>query len=175
MPRLDVRVPALRARTVAIAYTPTCFNHMMHGTIAGGTHTGLHSLNLAAALPNLTLAALNVAHAGTLNGSNITVTIRERDLRVAGIIVADVTIGARNPKRSCFFPDNLNWAGVQAVIDEAYRDYQLNANNNIYQSKRSGAGITWAGMARIAGQDIWLAARGNPVDTAFPAVNNKFF
>ncbi|QMW22861.1 EndoU domain-containing protein [Sandaracinobacteroides saxicola] len=141
--------------------------HMMHGgQVAGnGPHSGLHSLNLAAGMyPGLH----EVARIDT-------------DARVPGIYCADVALtGAKAAKRSSFFPAIMTWVQIQAAITAAWEDSHVYApQSEVYGQIAAKYGLSWAGLATIGGHRIWVGGTragtmANPLDTAFPAVNNKF-
>lgn len=139
---------------------------MTGGQVAGnGAHSGLHSLNTALA-----------------TYGNLTQVVIETDSRVAGIYAADVSLrGGKATKRSSFFPATMNWVQIQAAITQAWRDSRTyTPRSDIYRQLRDKYGLSWVGYATIGGQRIWIGATrsgvgDNGIDTAFPAVNNKFF
>lgn len=141
--------------------------HIMRGDVSGdeSAHSGLHSMfEVERYYPNI------------INDAECRVAT---DSRCGGIYVADVKLSAnRKSKRSSFFPRTMNWLSIKAVIESAWQDYNTYKSNQIYVSMRKH--ISWAGMAKIDGQKIWIGSleagtKANPINTAFPAVNNKFY
>lgn len=149
-------------------FSQTFQNHMMLGDKTDGTkaHSGLHSLNVALA-----------------QYPNLTETNRvETDARVPQIYAAYVRLrGDKTEKLSSFFPATMNFAAIQATVMEAWRDYKIySPESEIYGQLAAKYNLSWAGLALIQGQKIWIGSGGagtanNQIDTAFPAVNNKFF
>ena len=149
-------------------FAPTFQQHMMDGgqTAGAGAHSGLHSLRTAAATyPGLT----EVARIAT-------------DTRVTGIYCADMRLrGGKAPKRSSFFPATMTWAEILAAVTDAWRDNRIYApQSDVYGGLADKYGLSWVGLATISQQRIWVGATRagtalNPIETAFPAVGNKFF
>lgn len=107
--------------------------HMMLGdNVAGaGKHTGLHSLNIALGqYPKLT-----------------EVTRVATDSRVSQIYAADVRIkGGKDPKRSSFFPATMDFTAIQAAVIEAWRDFKIYSQSEVYKQLASKYAL--AGWAR---------------------------
>ncbi len=149
-------------------FEPTFQQHMMDGghTAGAGAHSGLHSLRTAAGTyPGLT----EVARIAT-------------DTRVAGIYCADMRLrGGKAPKRSSFFPATMTWAEILTAVTDAWTDSRIYApQSEVYGGMAAKYGLSWVGLATIAHQRIWIGAMRagtaqHPIDTAFPAVGNKFF
>lgn len=156
----------IAARTIGgVNFASTAQKHIMLGDKTDGTgaHSGLHSLNLAA---------------GKYTG--MTLADEVRDARVESIFSASVTLkGGKTAKTSTFFPATMNWDQVKAAITEAWEDCQIYSDNNIYIKMKAKYGLQMIGLATIKGQKIWIGSTksgksGSGIETAFPAVNNKF-
>jgi len=141
--------------------------HIMNGNNhdGAGAHSGLHSMTYA----NQNFPTKVVAEVA-------------RDKRVSDIYVADVKLrGNKTSKRSSFFPASMAWPAVRASIIEAWQDYKTyHSVSDVYDQIANKYNLSWAGYATIQGQKIWVGSlsagtQGNPIDTAFPAVNNKFY
>jgi hypothetical protein len=74
----------------------------------------------------------------------------------------------------------MDWNAIKAAITEAWEDCQIYApQSEIYRQMMAKYNLGMCGMATIAGQRIWIGSmksgKGpNGIETAFPAVNNKF-
>ena len=142
--------------------------HMMLGNNVdgNGAHSGLHSLNTALAqYPNLA----EVARVAT-------------DSRNNNIYCADIRLkGGKTPKRSSFFPATMNFAAIQTAVTNAWLDYKIySPESEIYRQLRDKYGLSWVGLASIGGRKFWIGctrsgSAQNPIETAFPAVDHKFF
>lgn len=141
--------------------------HIMNGDNHNGTgaHSGLHSMTYA----NQNFAGKVIAEI-------------DRDKRVNDIYVADVKLrGNKASKRSSFFPASMAWPAVKSAIEEAWQDYKTyHTVSEVYSQIANKYNLPWVGYATIQGKKIWIGSlsagtQGNPIDTAFPAVNNKFY
>jgi len=141
--------------------------HMMQGdqVPGAGAHSGLHSLNTAAAqYPTLVQ------------------TLVAADARVPLIHASDVNLRpGKAPKRSSFFPATMNWAAIHAAVTEAWRDNKIYSPDSVVYAELAAAyNLSWVGLAAINGYKVWIGSTrpgtaNNPIETAFPAVNHKFF
>ena len=138
--------------------------HMMEGNDKGSRHSGLHAANEL-----------------IRDNSNYTMDVIERDCRNRESYTADVRLqGNDNSKRSTFFPNDMNYDAVKAKVIEAWRDSRTyTRDDTIYKDLAAKYGLSWVGMAQIGTQKIWIGstksgAQGQGLETAFPAVNNKF-
>lgn len=169
----------------AVVFSGTFDNHMQHGDQRGQSHSGLHLIGdftkaNGQILTAQDIVAGNAFAGGRLNGHAATVTIGEVDLR-SKTFTADVNI-YNHPKTSTFFPVGTSLANAKDYIRAAWRDYCTYGTAaygggvvDIYKDMKNAFGLNWVGMATIGGQEIWIGcAHAGSVDTAFPAVNNKF-
>jgi len=167
-----------------LIFSGTFDNHMLYGDKKGGTHSGLHLISAfvkdeGGALKSADIVA-NKSFTGRLNDKATTVTIRSVDLRVS-TFAADVNIYG-TAKESTFFPVDTTLDKAKEYIKAAWKDactYGSSAYGggdvDIYKDMRKAFGLNWVGMATISSQEIWVGcAHSGSVDTAFPAVNNKF-
>lgn len=159
-------------------------NHMLYGDNKGQSHTGLHLLanflrQTGHPLTNNDLIN-GQQYIGTLNNRQTTVTITEVDPRTKTFRASVNIYGTA--KVSTFFPLGTTLAQAKNYIMAAWRDYCTYGTGahgggavDIYVQMKAANNLNWAGMATIGGQETWIGcAHAGPVDTAFPAVNNKF-
>lgn len=145
-------------------FAPNFEEHMMHGenTAGIGPHSGLHSLNRM--------------HGGRIN---------DRAAVIVGNVNANipfqavVSLGQGAPKRSTFFPTQMTYQDIRAAVVTAWTDYQRYRTVDIYQRMLAKSGLQWVGYASLRGRKTWVGSdrngTGNPIYTAFPAFNGRFF
>jgi hypothetical protein len=168
----------------AVIFSGTFDNHMVSGDKRGTSHSGLHLIsgfrkNAGGALTAADIVAGN-SFDGRLDDRATNVVIRSVDLRVKTFI-ADVNIYG-TAKQSSFFPVGTTIDTAKGYIRAAWKDACTygsatygGGDVEIYKQMRTSSGLNWVGMATISSQEIWIGcAHSGPVDTAFPAVNNKF-
>src|SRR5262249_3717836 len=104
------------------------------------------------------------------------------DSRVQSIYAADIRLRAgKAPKRSSFFPATLDYNAIRQAVTDAWLDYKIySPESEVYDQLANKYGLAWVGYATILGQRIWIGctrsgAHNNPIETAFPAVDNKFY
>lgn len=162
---LKEREEEKEARNSARIYYSAKFEeHIFKGEPDGKAHKGLHSLCLVKALDKSKQPAIDMIDVdGTFN-----------------TFAASAAFPGQGAKSSSFFPTEWPKAKVLAVIDEAVRW----GWNNPVQSRNEAAefGLKWVGYALVDGGLLMVggigggdgSAPGKAIETAFPAVNNKF-
>jgi hypothetical protein len=170
----------------AVIFSATFGKHMEYGDQKGTSHSGLHIIEQFKKSSNSQkLAAGDIQtdreYQGTLNERATTVEITAVDLR-AKTFIASVNIYS-SAKVSTFFPVGTTLEKAKEYIREAWKDHCTYGSSqygggdvDIYKQMRDSFALKWVGMATIESQQIWVGSGfvGPNVDTAFPAVNNKF-
>ncbi len=168
----------------SLIFSGTFDNHMVSGDKKGTTHSGLHLISGFVKDDDSALKAADIkansSYTGRLDDHATTITIKSVDLR-ANTFVADVNIYG-TAKESTFFPMGTTLDKAKEYIKAAWKDactYGSSAYGggdvDIYKQMRTAFGLNWVGLASISSQEIWVGcAHSGSVDTAFPAVNNKF-
>lgn len=167
-----------------LVFSGTFDKHMASGDKKGTTHSGLHLISGFVKDSGGKLASgdlkVNESYTGRLDDRAATVTIKSIDLR-ASTFVAEVDIYGTG-KESTFFPVGTTLEKAKEYIKAAWKDACTYGSSeygggdvDIYKDMRKAFGLNWVGMATISSQEIWIGCQhSGPVDTAFPAVNNKF-
>lgn len=184
MRKNEVKLSNLKP-TPPVIFSGTFDAHMTLGDKKGASHSGLHLIGeFRKTEPAEALKAADIkkdaTFAGRLNDRATTVTITEVDARTK-TFKASVNIYGE-AKVSTFFPVGTTLATAKDYIRAAWRDACIYGSSSygggdvdIYKDMRKAFGLNWVGMATMDSQETWVGcAHSGTVDTAFPAVNNKF-